>query len=189
VDTFIERIWRPDVQTQAVFTLRGGIAPGRQVRIELGRLGPELKGIPHATFDAAGAGNGTMAAGLRATAKAAEQPPEPKVGAPVLDPTHNRHGLFCASCHVSNANLGAINRLQNDDGWLTCAAITPGAISNRSGVSGFRLDTRHLPGKVIMEGEKIAWSHHGGKIRGTDDRRTIARECNAAITNSCINRV
>ena len=29
----------------------------------------------------------TMAAGLRATAKAVEHPPEPKVGAPVLDPT------------------------------------------------------------------------------------------------------
>ena len=29
----------------------------------------------------------TMAAGLRATAKAGEHPPEPKVGAPVLDPT------------------------------------------------------------------------------------------------------
>jgi len=29
----------------------------------------------------------TMAAGLRATAKAAEHPPEPTVGAPVLDPT------------------------------------------------------------------------------------------------------
>jgi hypothetical protein len=28
-----------------------------------------------------------MAAGLRATAKALEYPPEPKVGAPVLDPT------------------------------------------------------------------------------------------------------
>ena len=30
-----------------------------------------------------------MAAGLRATAKAVEHPPEPKVGAPVLDPTVN----------------------------------------------------------------------------------------------------
>jgi hypothetical protein len=28
-----------------------------------------------------------MVAGLRATAKAVEHPPEPKVGAPVLDPT------------------------------------------------------------------------------------------------------
>jgi len=28
-----------------------------------------------------------MAAGLRATAKVVEHPPEPKVGAPVLDPT------------------------------------------------------------------------------------------------------
>jgi hypothetical protein len=42
---------------------------------------------PDATFDAAGAGNVIMAAGLRATAKAVEHPPEPKVGAPVLDPT------------------------------------------------------------------------------------------------------
>ena len=41
----------------------------------------------HATFDAAGAGNVIMAAGLRATAKAVDHPPEPKVGAPVLDPT------------------------------------------------------------------------------------------------------
>jgi hypothetical protein len=31
----------------------------------------------------------------------------------------------------------------------------------RSGVSGFRLGTRHRPGSVVMEGEKIAWSHHG----------------------------
>jgi hypothetical protein len=43
----------------------------------------------HATFDAAGAGNLMMAAGLRATAKALEHPPEPNVGAPVLDPTAN----------------------------------------------------------------------------------------------------
>jgi hypothetical protein len=28
-----------------------------------------------------------MAAGLRANAKALEHPPEPKIGAPVLDPT------------------------------------------------------------------------------------------------------
>lgn len=46
-----------------------------------------VRGKPHATFEAAGAGNETMAAGLRATAKAVEQPPEPNVGAPVLDPT------------------------------------------------------------------------------------------------------
>jgi hypothetical protein len=34
-----------------------------------------------------GAGNVIMAAGLRATAKAGEHAPEPKVGAPVFDPT------------------------------------------------------------------------------------------------------
>jgi hypothetical protein len=33
----------------------------------------------------------TMVAGLRATAKAVEQPPEPNVGAPVLDPTDTLH--------------------------------------------------------------------------------------------------
>jgi hypothetical protein len=36
-----------------------------------------------------------------------------------------------------------------------------------------------------MNGENNAWSHHGGKIRGTDDRRTIARECNDTIKKSC----
>ena len=34
--------------------------------------------------------NVTTAAGLRASAKALEQPPAPKVGAPVLDPTDER---------------------------------------------------------------------------------------------------
>jgi hypothetical protein len=72
--------------------------------------------------------------------------------------------------------------------WLACAAMTPGAISNRSGVSGSRLDTRDLPVSAIMEREKITWSHHGGRIRGTDDGCTIARESNAAITKSCTNQ-
>jgi hypothetical protein len=60
--------------------------------------------------------------------------------------------------------------------------------NRRKPAYGSRSGTRHLEGSVIMEGEKIAWSHHGGKICGTDDRRTIARECNAAITKSCMNR-
>lgn len=34
-----------------------------------------------------GAGNVTRGAGLKATAKAREQPPDPTIGAPVLDPT------------------------------------------------------------------------------------------------------
>jgi hypothetical protein len=46
-----------------------------------------VRGNPHAAFEVAGAGNVTMVAGLRATAKVVEHPPEPKVGAPVLDPT------------------------------------------------------------------------------------------------------
>lgn len=39
--------------------------------------GERSAGKPHAPFDEAGAGNAAMAAGLRAAAKAAEQPPEP----------------------------------------------------------------------------------------------------------------
>lgn len=71
--------------------------------------------------------------------------------------------------------------------WPQRAATTPEAISNRSGFSGFPLDTRHLPRSVIMEAEKFAWFHHAGKTEGTYDRRTVARDCNGAITNSCIN--
>lgn len=52
--------------------------------------GERSAGKPPAPFDVAGAGNVTMAAGLRAIAKALEHPPEPKVGAPVLDPTDER---------------------------------------------------------------------------------------------------
>ena len=51
------------------------------------QTGERSAGNPHAPFDVAGAGNVTMVAGLRATAKAMEHPPEPNVGAPVLDPT------------------------------------------------------------------------------------------------------
>jgi len=49
--------------------------------------GKRSAGNPDAPFEAAGAGNVTMAAGLRTTAKAVEYPPEPAVDAPVLDPT------------------------------------------------------------------------------------------------------
>jgi hypothetical protein len=38
-------------------------------------------------FDVAGAGNVIMGAGLRASAKGLELPPNPTVGAPVPDPT------------------------------------------------------------------------------------------------------
>ena len=39
----------------------------------------------------------TMAAGLRARAKALEAPPEPNVGAPVLDPTCVQRRLACSA--------------------------------------------------------------------------------------------
>ena len=49
--------------------------------------GKRSAGNPHAPFKEAGIGNVAMAAGLRARAKALGYPPEPNVGAPILDPT------------------------------------------------------------------------------------------------------
>jgi hypothetical protein len=42
--------------------------------------------------------------------------------------------------------------------WPSCAAATPGAISNRCGISGVRLATRRFPSCLIMEAENFAWS-------------------------------
>ena len=44
-------------------------------------------GNPYAGLDEAGAGNVTMGAGLRPTTKGVDEPPDPTVCAPVLDPT------------------------------------------------------------------------------------------------------
>jgi len=60
------------------------------ITLDMKTTGKRSAGNPHAPFDEAGAGNVTMAAGMRATAKAMEYPPEPKVRAPVLDPTGRR---------------------------------------------------------------------------------------------------
>ena len=55
-----------------------------------GKPGP---GNLHAAFDVAGAGNVTRGAGLRPWAKALDKPPDPTVGAPVLDPTWEGVGV------------------------------------------------------------------------------------------------
>jgi hypothetical protein len=60
------------------------------ITLDAKHAGERSAGKPPAAFDVAGAGNVTMAAGLRASAKALEQPPEPTVGAPVPDPTDER---------------------------------------------------------------------------------------------------
>src|SRR3954471_5112112 len=61
--------------------MRGPITLGAK------RAGKPGAGEPHAGFDVAGAGDGTMGAGLRPEAKAEDEPPDPTVRAPVLDPT------------------------------------------------------------------------------------------------------
>ena len=54
------------------------------------RTGKPGAGEPHAGFDVAGAGDVTMGAGLRPEAKAEDEPPDPTVRAPALDPTDER---------------------------------------------------------------------------------------------------
>jgi len=66
--------------------------------------GQRSAGKPHAALDEAGAGNVAMVAGLRAVAKAAELPPEPKVRAPVLDPTLEGLGLVTAPGYSARVN-------------------------------------------------------------------------------------
>ena len=60
------------------------------ISLGMKQTGERSAGKPHATFEAAGAGNEMTAAGLRATAKALDHPPEPNVGAPDPDPTDTR---------------------------------------------------------------------------------------------------
>ena len=54
------------------------------------QTGERSAGKPHAAFDEAGAGNVIMVAGLRPMTKVMDKPPEPKVRAPVLDPTREQ---------------------------------------------------------------------------------------------------
>lgn len=61
--------------------MRGPITLGAK------RAGEPGAGDPHAGFDEAGAGDVATGAGLRPEAKAEDEPPDPTVRAPVLDPT------------------------------------------------------------------------------------------------------
>lgn len=63
------------------------------INLDVKQTGELSAGKPQAAFDVAGAGNVTMAAGLRTTAKAVERPPVPTVRALVLDPTCERFGV------------------------------------------------------------------------------------------------
>ena len=57
------------------------------INLQVKLAGKPGTGKPYAGFDVAGAGNVTRGAGLRPTVKALDEPPDPTVGAPVLDPT------------------------------------------------------------------------------------------------------
>ena len=63
------------------------------INLEVKSSGKRSAGKRHAAFDVAVAGDVTRGAGLRAIAKAGELPPDPTVGAPVLDPTYEGLGV------------------------------------------------------------------------------------------------
>jgi hypothetical protein len=69
------------------------------INLGMKRTGERSAGNRPAAFDVAGAGNVTMAAGLRSTAKAVGKPPEPTVRAPVLDPTLEGGSAAMHSCY------------------------------------------------------------------------------------------
>ena len=60
------------------------------ITLGMKRTGKPGAGDPHAGFEVAGAGDVTMGAGLRPRAKVMDEPPDPTVRAPVLDPTDER---------------------------------------------------------------------------------------------------
>src|SRR3954452_6178507 len=61
-------------------------AVGR-ISLDAKRAGERCTGNPSAPFDVAGVGNVTRGAGLRPTPKGVDEPPDPTVRAPALDPT------------------------------------------------------------------------------------------------------
>jgi hypothetical protein len=71
------------------------------ISVDMKQAGERSAGKRPAAFDEAGAGNVATAAGLRATAKAVELPPEPNVRAPVRDPTT----LGCVSAFCPEAEI------------------------------------------------------------------------------------
>jgi hypothetical protein len=62
------------------------------ITLDVKPIGQPGEGNPHAGMDEAGVGNATMGAGLRAKTKVLEEPPDPNVRAPVLDPTGGGRG-------------------------------------------------------------------------------------------------
>ena len=58
------------------------------INLDVKLSGKRSAGNPHAAFEVAGAGNVTKRVGLRTAAKVADNTPDSKESAPVLDPTH-----------------------------------------------------------------------------------------------------
>ena len=98
------------------------------INLDVKKTGKRSAGKPHAAFDVAGAGNVTMAAGLRSLAKAMESPPAPNVRAPALDPTDERLGVKLPGATLpTGAREFRLPDMQRLDTWGgTLSAISPG---------------------------------------------------------------
>jgi hypothetical protein len=75
----VRALWFP-AAAESALSLIGPITLGAK------HPGKPGTGKPYAGFDEAGVGNVTEGAGLRPTAKALDEPPDPTVGAPIPDP-------------------------------------------------------------------------------------------------------
>ena len=74
------------------------------INLEAKLSGKPVAGKRHDGFDEAGVGNVSKGAGLRASAKALELPPYPKVNAPVLDTTS--HSAYRSRVQTTVSGVG-----------------------------------------------------------------------------------
>ncbi len=121
------------------------------ITLDAKRTGKPGAGEPHAGFDVAGAGDVTMGAGLRPTAKAMEEPPDPTVRAPVLDPTgggRQKRGLtattltthpMCVAFVSRNRPLGGTRHSVHLPGATGTTTPKVGSPIRRGGSSGNRV--------------------------------------------------
>lgn len=95
----LQRVSGGATETESTPSARGLITLGVKA------TGKPGAGKRHAGFDVAGVGNVIMGAGLRASAKVLEVPPDPNVGAPVPDPTGGRGGESLTYSYVLRRGL------------------------------------------------------------------------------------
>jgi hypothetical protein len=121
------------------------------ITFDVKSAGKPSAGKRHAGFDAAGTGNVTRGAGLGSTVKMGELPPDPTVGAPVLDPTE-RHYRFLKSLKSLSApsNISSVTIISQErqhylfSSTRCCAVASSGADLSRLGAECSAVITFYL---------------------------------------------